>query len=310
MFDLNVPWPINNYTTKPTESQLVGLKNTIVTLYALGYTHIAINFTINEAIRIPVGSPEQINPINIEYLTSELVPKFPKLKLFTRLTLIVSDPAKLQGLAKIQSQFDILAVQPVNEKALQLCTTNLDIDLISFNFATKLPFFLKHKTIGSAVEKGIKFEICYSTVVSGSIGYAVTDNSINVQLIKKNFFNNVLQLIRSSRSKGIVISSGASQPLQTRNGEDILTLLKTLGLDQSRAKACITLNAERVLVSGRLRVKSYKQTISAGNEPEEALIEKREVKKEPDQKKANTLAYKKRLGDSSSGRLLKKQRRK
>ncbi|ABN67452.2 predicted protein [Scheffersomyces stipitis CBS 6054] len=301
--DLNVPWPCSTYNTQPTQQQLEVLKNTIVTLYSLGYTHQAINFSINENVRIPVGTPDLINPINIAYLKSELVPRFPKLKLFTRLTIIVSDPSKLQGLAKIQNHFDVLAVQPVNEKALQLCTTNLDIDLVSFNLGSKLPFFLKHKTIGSAIDKGIKFEVCYSTVVSGSIGYANVGDSTNVQLIKKNFFNNVLQLIRASRSKGIVVSSGAVQPLQARNGEDILTLLKTLGLDNSRAKSCITLNAERALISGRLRIKSYKQTVIAGNDSDEVLVEKK------DPSKPDTLAYKKRLGDSSSGRLLKKQKR-
>lgn len=93
--DLNVPWPCLTYNTQPTQQQLEVLKNTIVTLYSLGYTHQAINFSINENVRIPVGTPDLINPINIAYLKSELVPRFPKLKLFTRLTIIVSDPSKL-----------------------------------------------------------------------------------------------------------------------------------------------------------------------------------------------------------------------
>lgn len=131
---------------------------------------------------------------------------------------------------------------------------------MSLNFANKLPFFLKHKTVGSAIDKGIKFEICYATVVGG---YA-TDQTVNVQLVKKNFFNNVLQLIRSSRSKGLVVSSGALSPLQARGSLDVLTLLKSVGLDSGRSRACVTITPEKVLVSGRLRGKSYKQTVVIG----------------------------------------------
>ncbi|RLV89458.1 hypothetical protein JA1_005158 [Spathaspora sp. JA1] len=36
-----------------------------------------------------------------------------------------------------------------------------------------------------AIEKGINFEICYNWLISGN----------SSQLIKKNFFNNVLQLV-------------------------------------------------------------------------------------------------------------------
>ena len=260
LYDLNIPYPSNSYNP-PTAHQLINLKNTIVTLYLLGYTHLAINFQIPETVKIPVNSPATANPIDLDRLRRELpATKYPNLKLFSRLTVVVNDPARCQGLTKIQHCFDILAIQPLSEKALQLCTSNLDIDLVSLNFANKLPFFLKHKTVGSAIDKGIKFEICYATVVGG---YA-TDQTVNVQLVKKNFFNNVLQLIRSSRSKGLVVSSGALSPLQARGSLDVLTLLKSVGLDSGRSRACVTITPEKVLVSGRLRGKSYKQTVVIG----------------------------------------------
>ncbi|KAG7661295.1 RPP1 [[Candida] subhashii] len=303
-YDLNIPWPVDNYNQKPTPQQLTNLKNTIITSYSLGITHQVINFSILETVKIPLNQPQDINPIDITYLTAELSPQFKNLKLFTRLTLIINDSSKLTGLTKLQNHFDLIAIQPLNEKALQLTITNLDIDLISLNLASRLPFFLKHKIIGSGIEKGIKFEICYSSLVSGSIGYANVGNETNVNLIKKNFFSNVLQLVRATRSRGIVVSSGATQPLQIRNSNDILVLLKTLGLDRSRAKSCISVNPERVLVNGRLRVKSYKQTISVGNE-ESSLLDN--VHENPN-KKQDGSGYKKKLSDSSSGRLLKKRK--
>ena len=155
-YDLNIPWPVNNYDKSPTLQQLTNLRNIIITNYSLGITHQAINFQISiESVKIPTTTTAttKINPIPINQLLNELLPKFPKLKLFSRLTLIVNDSSKLPQLNKLQNQFDIIAIQPLNEKVLQLSILNLDIDLISINLASKLSFYLKFKTLNNATEK-------------------------------------------------------------------------------------------------------------------------------------------------------------
>lgn len=304
LFDLNVPWPVNNYRSKPTEKELQNLKNTVATLYSLGYTHVAINFTIDESVKIPVQSSEDINPIGISGLRKDLA-KFEGLKLFTRLTIIVNDPGQCQGITRLQNAFDIISIMPMNERALILCTTNLDIDLITLPMGSRMSFFLKHKTVGSAIEKGIKFEICYSPMIAGPAAYSDTlQLSPQGQLSRKNFFNNSLQLIRASRSRGLIVSSGAQQPLHVRNSNDIINLLKTLDLDSARSKATVTSNPEKVLISARLRIRSWKQTIQIDNDNtnNDVLInnDREEVKK------VDTTVYKKRLDSTPSGRLLKK----
>lgn len=309
LFDLNVPWPVSGYGSRPSPQQLTTLRNTVATLSTLGYTHIAINFTVDESVKIPLGNPQQINPIAIGDLRAHFGDKFPKLRLFTRLTLVVSDPSKFQSLSKISHQFDILAIQPTTEKALQLATANLDIDLISINLNSRLPFFLKHKTVGSGLEKGIKYEIAYAGLISGYVSDSMVAASSSIA--RRNFFGNVLQLIRASRSRGLVISSGALQPVQTRNYSDILTLLGTVGLDNSQAKTAVVSNPESVLISGRLRIKSYKQTVLLGNDPQDerrTLLTSNEA--ENPARKTDLKAYKKKLDDTASGRLLKKQRTK
>lgn len=259
LYDLNVPWPVLDYVTKPSAIQLVNFKNTVATLYSLGYTHLTINFKVSEVVRLPINQPDSANPIPIEQLRKELCTEsFPGLKLFTRFTLIVSDPAKCQCFGKFQHKFDILAIQPILEKALQVCSTNLDIDLVSFNFSNKLPFFLKHKTVGSAIEKGIKFEICYSAVISG---HESRDQVMVAAMAKKNFFNGALQLIRASRSRGLVVLSGASEALQARGSFDVLALLQSIGLDKHRAKACMEMTPERALANGRMRSMLFKQAV-------------------------------------------------
>lgn len=304
LFDLNVPWPVNNYQAKPNEKQLVNLKNTIATLFSLGYTHIAINFTINENVKIPTQSPQDINPIDIQWLKQEFS-KFSGLKLYTRLTIVVNDPGQCQGITRLQNAFDLISIMPLNERALILCTTNLDIDMITLPMGTRMSFFLKHKTVGSAIEKGIKFEMCYGPMIAGPAAYSEALQLSSVgQLSRKNFFNNALQLIRASRSKGLIVSSGAQQPLHARNSFDILNLLKTLGLDSSRSKATVTLNPEKVLVSGRLRIRSWKQTVQIDNDNTNAdVLINNDLESV---KKTDTTIYKKRLNSTSSGRLLKK----
>ncbi|KAF8000799.1 hypothetical protein HF325_004588 [Metschnikowia pulcherrima] len=265
LYDLNVVWPGIGYTD-PSPAQLTNLHNTITMLHSFGYNYLAINFIVEEHVKIPVNAPQKLNPVPMAALRAQFL-AFPKLHLFSRITLVVSDPAKAQSILKINNTgaFDIIAVQPTTEKALQLTTTNLDIDLVSLPMATRMPFFVKHKTVGLALQKGIKFEICYSGLIAGPAGY---ESSLALgatgHISRKNFFSNCLQLIRASRCRGLVFSSGATEPLHVRNYADILAIMGPLGLKTSNSKEGFTAHPESVLVKGRLRIKSNKQTVMIG----------------------------------------------
>lgn len=307
-YDLNVPWPVPGYG-KASSAQIAALKATISTALALDYTHIAVNFTVPEGTRLPVHDPASINPVPMGELAKHFEKSFPNARLFSRLTLMVADPAQIQGLAKIQNHFDILAVQPTTEKALQLAVSNLDIDIVSLNLAQRLPFYLKHKTVCSGVDRGVHFELCYASLIGGPAGY--TSNGSEMMLsttalaARKNFFSNALQLIRASRLRGLVVSSGATHPLQLRNSSDILTVLKTIGLESGRTKHCVTSSPERALVSGRLRIKSYKQTVIAGNDAGRDVLWSNDSE---ETKKLDSSGYKRRTSEAAGG-LLKKHRK-
>lgn len=267
MYDLNVTWPAQTYGAGPSQAELTNLHNTISMLYTLGYRYLALNFCINESVRLPLNTPDKLNPIPMEDLRKRFA-QYKGLHLFSRITVCISDPAKCQNFLKLNNLacFDILAVQPTTEKALQLTTANLDIDIISLPMSTRLPFFLKHKTVGQALSRGIKFEVCYSGLIAGPAGYESSSAlGATGHLSRKTFFGNCLQLIRASRCQGIVFSSGASEPLHVRNHTDILAVMNGLGLKTSNAKEGFVKNPESVLVSGRLRIKSNKQTVMVGN---------------------------------------------
>ncbi|CCH46527.1 hypothetical protein BN7_6120 [Wickerhamomyces ciferrii] len=259
LIDLNVQWPQRNYATPPTPQEIIKLKNTISTLEELGYTHIALNFTVNHKDKIP--SNQQINPINFD-----LLKEFQgRIKFFSRVTIIIDEPSQGQSISKLQNGFDIISVLPISEKGVLLACNSLDIDIITFQYDKRLPCFLKQKTIGAAVKKGIKFEITYSNFIKDQ------GNS------RAQFINNSLNLIRASRNQNIIVSSGATSSLEIRNFPDVLNLLDLLGFKKNYN---LIDKASKVLLSGRLRNKSYKQTIMIGEDAieDEANLNKRNIK--------------------------------
>ncbi|EGA82481.1 Rpp1p [Saccharomyces cerevisiae Lalvin QA23] len=116
LVDLNVPWPQNSYADKVTSQAVNNLIKTLSTLHMLGYTHIAINFTVNHSEKFP-NDVKLLNPIDIKRRFGELMDRT-GLKLYSRITLIIDDPSKGQSLSKISQAFDIVAALPISEKGL------------------------------------------------------------------------------------------------------------------------------------------------------------------------------------------------
>ncbi|SCU98153.1 LADA_0H10924g1_1 [Lachancea dasiensis] len=249
LVDLNVPWPQTTFSEPVSEQQIRELTSTLETLHTLGYTHLALNFTVSHTDKFPT-SLKELNPIKIEVYFGQLL-KTTGLKLYSRITLIIDDPSKGQSLSKISQAFDIVAALPVSEKALTLATSSLDIDLLTFQYKQRLPTFLKHKSICSCIARGVKLEIVYA--------YALRDMQT-----RRQFIQNVKSVVRSSRSRGIVISSGATNALECRNVLGVTSLIKYLGLDSDKCMKAMADLPALVLLNGRLRTKSHKQTVVIG----------------------------------------------
>lgn len=242
LVDLNVPWPQETYGTPITHQQLTELKNTLSTLTVLGYTHVAINFTLHHTTKVPI----EVNPIDLS-----LLKEFEdRLKLYTRATIVIDEPSQGQSISKLQNSFDIIAVLPVSEKGLLMACSSLDIDVLTFEYSRRLPAFLKHKSIGAAVSRGVKLEVVYSKLFGEG---------------RAQFMSNTMNVLRASRGRNIVISSGAVRPLDCRGFKDVYNCLELLGFKRNMEQQCLD-KAGRVLLSGRLRLRSYKQTISVGED--------------------------------------------
>ncbi|KAF2096597.1 ribonuclease P complex subunit Pop2 [Rhizodiscina lignyota] len=230
-YDLNVPWTDNN----------VELQRTVAFLHELGYDVIALTNHISGKVpndlKPPIPSPLPF-------------PTPPKLRFLRRCTLSLSDPAQNHRISALNQAYDILALRPTDEKTLQQACTNLDCDLISLDLTIRYPFYLRFTTLAAALNRGIKFEICYAAGVLASDSHA-----------RRNLISNATQLIRATRGRGLVISSEARRAAGCRGPWDVVNLAAVWGLSQEKGKEAVSTLARSLVVNAGLKRTSYKGVV-------------------------------------------------
>ncbi|KAH7056827.1 ribonuclease P/MRP protein subunit RPP1 [Linnemannia elongata] len=223
-YDLNIPVTPSSGSTPSTQDQLETRKR-VELLAHLGYQAVAYNNEITG--KMPQN---HVNPV-----TKLTLPGM-NLKQYSRLTLVVDDISQNYGLNTNNpsiASYDILAVNPTNEKLFQAACGTFEVDIISLDMSARLPFYLKHSTVGLAVERGIYFELCY--------GAAIRDATA-----RRNLISNAQSLIRVTRGKNIIISSQAMRAMELRGPYDIVNFGTLLGLNQAVAKDCLSSHCRAV----------------------------------------------------------------
>lgn len=173
----------------------------------------------------------------------------------SRLTITVEDISVNYNIASTSKEFDILAVRPTNEKTLQHACTQMDVDIISLDLSVRLPFYLKHSTVGSAISRGVYLEICYAA-------------GLNDTTARRHLLSNAANLVRATRGKGIIVSSEAATILGLRGPYDIVNLATFWGLSQEKGRDTIGENARRVLVKAETRRGVHKGVLRVIEQPE------------------------------------------
>ncbi|OAP63284.1 hypothetical protein AYL99_02511 [Fonsecaea erecta] len=229
--DLNVVYTPNH----------VDLSHTLAFHAELGYSVVAISVSVTGKLpptpqSIPLSSitiPASINTV------------------LTRLTLTISDATQNHRLSQFSPAYSLLALRPTTDKTLQLCCTSLECDLISLDFSQRLSFPLKFKTISGALQRGIRFEICYSPAVQ-----AAGNNEA-----RRNLISGATALIRATRGKGIILSSEAKNALGVRGPHDVINLAMIWGLGQERGKEALCEEAGKVVRLARVKRTSFRGVI-------------------------------------------------
>ncbi|CAJ0749730.1 9544_t:CDS:2, partial [Entrophospora sp. SA101] len=279
-YDLNIPYS----TQLDITNQQNELYKKVALLTKFGYQVIAHNHTI-----IGKVNPNKTNPIKkfdiyensgrdvkLEQLTrltvvledssqnyglTNPIKKFDiyensgrdvKLEQLTRLTVVLEDSSQNYGLTSSNNtilSYDIFAVQPINEKSFQNTCSNFDVDIISLEMGSRLPFYLKHGMVGLAIDCGIFFEICYSPTIRDSIS-------------RQHLISNAQNLVRVTCGKNIIISSEAQRAIELRGPYDIINLGTIMGMNQALSKDCITTNCRAVVMHAATRRNAHKAVIS------------------------------------------------
>ena len=230
--DLNVIRPPSN----------ADLSKTLAFLSELGYGVVAIS--LNVTGKLPQAPPAVSVPVT----------DLPQgLKVLTRMTLTISDPSQNHRLTSLQPHYHLLALRPTNEKAFSLCCTNLECDIISLDLSQRLPFILKFKTISAALQRGIRFEICYSPGIT-----AGND-------ARRNLISGATALNRATRGRGMIISSEARTALACRGPWDVINLAQLWGLARERCKEALCEEASKVVRLAGLKRTSYKGVVDVIN---------------------------------------------
>ncbi|KAF9405472.1 hypothetical protein BGZ94_003526 [Podila epigama] len=247
-YDLNIPVTTTG-STVATKDQLE-TKKRVELLVHLGYQAVAYNNELSG--KLPSN---HVNPL------PKLVLPDVNIKQYSRLTLAVDEISQNYGLNASNPSvlsYDILAVQPTNEKLFQAACGTFEVDIISLDMSARLPFYMKHSTVGLAVERGIYFEVCY--------GAAIRDATA-----RRNLISNAQSLIRVTRGKNIILSSQAMRAMELRGPYDIVNFGTLLGLNQAVAKECLSSNCRAVIFHAETRRNTVRAVASV--DPVSSLTE-------------------------------------
>ncbi|XP_041476312.1 LOW QUALITY PROTEIN: ribonuclease P protein subunit p30-like [Lytechinus variegatus] len=230
----------------------------------LGYEVVAIDHRqkkLDRKSKIP-SAPERSKHVESDQLKAQ----GKELKVLSRLTVTLDDSAQTIVLrSDSTSTYDILAVEPTTEKMFHKACTELEIDIISCDMTTKLPFYFKYHSIKPALERGVKFEICYSP--------AIRDTSL-----RRYLFHNALDLVSVTKGKNIILSGAVENAMEIRGPHDVANLGNLFGLSEDKAKAAISINCHSALVHAFTRNCTVRSAMSVQKVTELAPSELWKVK--------------------------------
>ncbi|KAK2733254.1 RNase P subunit p30 [Colletotrichum kahawae] len=268
LYDLNIPWT----PSTPRDE----LNRTITFASSLGYAVIALNHTVTPPI------PSQItNPL----------PKFPPTTTTTpsqstktptvlhRATVLLADPSQNYRLPALAAAYDILAVRPTTEKAFQAACLNMaEPSLISLDMAQHFPFHFRPKPLMAAAARGVRFEVCYSQVLSAPGGHGPPDARARAL-----FISNLASLLRATKGRGVVVSSEARSALDLRAPADVVNLMAVWGLGSETGTEALGVNPRGVVANEGIKRTGFRGVVNVlevGGRAEDDAKKKAEGKKD------------------------------
>ncbi|KAG9097149.1 hypothetical protein FS749_006975 [Ceratobasidium sp. UAMH 11750] len=243
--------PVTTPTLSP--SDLDAINSRLDTLVHLGYTIVALNYTVEGKI----DPATHVNPLLS-------VPSRKDIVVLRRLTIILDEGSeKGFGLstqhATNLASYDIIALQPTTANSFSLaCLTHTQpspttAHIISIDAASatpQLPFRLKLSLVRTAIRNGAVFEISYS-------GALASDESA-----RRNWWAGAREVTRATKGKGLLLTGGGQKIADLRAPLDAINLATILGLDQNAARNAMSLDAKSLVTRASTR-QTYRAVLSA-----------------------------------------------
>lgn len=155
--------------------------------------------------------------------------------------------------SEIAESYDLVAAVPQTEQLFEDCCRRLNIDLISLDLTERVPFRMSLPAVAAAIGRGVHFEICYAPALRDSA-------------TRRNIVANAQQLLRLTRGRNIVLSSGALRPMDLRGPHDVANLgISLLGMSHECAHKAVGSNLANVLMRAQLRRRGGLKVESLGD---------------------------------------------
>ncbi|KAK7983741.1 hypothetical protein PG989_011143 [Apiospora arundinis] len=173
-----------------------------------------------------------------------------------RATVCMSDPASVQRIPQLATLYDIVAVRPTTEKEFSHACQEVRIEvasLISLDLTQRFQFHFRPKPCMAAVSRGLRFEVCYGqTLRAGASADPRT---------RATWIGNLMELVRATRGRGIVISSEARRVTELRGPADVVNLLAVWGLAADKGMEGLGVNPRGVVVNEGINRRGYRGVV-------------------------------------------------
>lgn len=171
------------------------------------------------------------------------------LKVLRRITLIIDDLPPQHRLAALANAYDLLALRPTTERALQAATACTSADIVSLDLTQRFEKPFRRNALAQAHHAGVAIELCYGHALSTDSG------------VRRAVISNAAQLIRNSRNRGIILGCGMAGPAAARGPADVVNLAAVWGLGQEKGMEGIGRLARDTVVAATLKRKSWRGVV-------------------------------------------------
>ena len=191
--------------------------------------------------------------------------------------------SSLQNTTNVALQsYDIVSVASSNEKLFHACCSHESVDIVVIEAARKLPFYLKKpqtKSVETVIlERGerhtpaaMQQRVCTSMIclltslllstpcplslaIERGIHFEFSFvSSLRDASSRRYLFSNLLSLLRLTRGRNLILSSGASTAMELRGPWDVINLAVLAGVDPPAAKQSIAAHGRSVLLHAEAR---------------------------------------------------------